>query len=297
MSPLKVLITGGSGSLGSYLNEVLSKEFEILTTFYSQKEICGKFPSKRLDITDYNELSNIFKEFEPDFVVHTAAVSNQKKAEDLSEEAVRKINVEAVENIASFCSESQSKLIFLSTDLVYDGDQGSLLNETAKLNPVSLYAETKLEAESRILENAKDYVILRTALLYGFVNNPSDNYFHYMYEKLKNEKPVKLFYDQFRTPLWLRDAARMISEIINTQDLQGVYNFGGRERLSRWDMGEILCEETGFNKDLLLKTSMYGIKQMPKVADVSMNTDKLSAYGIKANKYKDCVDKIIKENQ
>lgn len=281
--------------MGSYLNNELSKKFEILTTFINTKGDSDYYQNKKLDITDYNGVRETFAGFKPDVVVHTAAISNQKKADKLPADIVRKINVEGTENIAGLCREYGARLLFLSTDLVYDGNQGSMLTENAKLNPASLYAETKLEAEEKIQSKAGDYVILRSALMYGLVNRPEDNYFQFMYESLKNEQTVRLFYDQFRTPLWLGDAARMIKEIIDFVEIRRTFNFGGLERLSRWDMGEILCSIAGLDKDLLVKRSMYDIDGLPKVPDVSMNTDSLQAYGIKAGKYEERVEQILRE--
>lgn len=98
----------------------------------------------------------------------------------------------ATENIAQLCDKFRSKLIYTSTDLVYAGYRGSMLKEDAKLNPVSLYAETKLMGEIKIQETFDNYLILRTALLFGLGLNHSKNHFHQMFMDLKQGKRVKL---------------------------------------------------------------------------------------------------------
>ena len=98
--------------------------------------------------------------------------------------------------------------------MVYAGYRGSMLKEDAKLIPVSLYAETKLMGEIKIQQTFDNYIILRTALLFGFGINHSKNHFHQMYMDLQQGKPVKLFTDQYRTPLSLIEAARIINEFV-----------------------------------------------------------------------------------
>src|SRR5690606_41498157 len=115
------------------------------------------------------------------------------------------------------------------TDLVYAGYRGSMLTEDAKLIPVSIYAETKLMGEIKIQETCDNFVILRAALLFGFGLNHSVNHFHKMYQDLADGKPVKLFTDQFRTPISLIEAAKVISELIQLDVKSEIINLGRSE--------------------------------------------------------------------
>ena len=151
------------------------------------------------------------------------------------------------------CESFHSKLIYISTDLVYAGYRGSFLKEDAKLIPASLYAETKLVGESKVKEFTDNYLILRTALLYGFGLNHSQCHFHFIYNELKNNKPVKLFTDQFRTPISLIDASRIIADLAEMDIKEEIINLGGLERVSRYELGEMLCSVAGFDKNLLQK--------------------------------------------
>ena len=191
------------------------------------------------------------------------------------------INVNSTKNTAELCEKYKSKLIYTSTDLVYAGYRGSMLVEEGKLIPISIYAETKLMGEVKIQDTFDNYIILRTALMYGFGLNHSNCHFHEMYNNLKQGKSVKLFTNQFRTPLALHDAARMIKELIQKDIKKEIINFGGPERISRFQFGEKLCEIASFDKNLLTPISMNDIPDMPQVADVSMNTGKLQSYEIK----------------
>lgn len=277
---MKIFITGGSGLVGQYLNIELGRSNQILTQYNTHVGNCREFNSVKTDICDYNSVTKIFETFNPDVVVHTAAISNPEKADAMAADLVYEINVNATQRIAELCEKFKSKLIYLSTDLVYAGYRGSMLKEDSKLIPISLYAETKLMGEVKIQETFGNYLILREALVYGIGLNHARNNFHLMYEKLKNGNNVILFTDQFRTPLSVKDSARMISELIEKNISGEVLNLAGNERVSRYELGEILCEHCGFNKDLLIKSTMEEAGIIYKVADVSLNTDKLKSFGV-----------------
>lgn len=278
---MKILITGGSGLLGQYLNLELSKEFDILTLYNSNAGNCKKFNSAKLDITNKTELKKIFNNFNPDVVIHAAAISHPILPKHISPKEVYQLNVETTKNIAELCDTFKSKLIYTSTDLVYAGYRGSMLKEDAKLVPLTLYAETKLMGELKIQQTFNNYIILRTALLFGIGLNHSSNHFHKMLLDLKQNKEVKLFIDQFRTPLSVNEASNIIQKLIKQEIKSEVINFGGPERLSRYDLGERLCELAKLDKNNLIKIKMDDIPEITKVEDVSMNTEKLQSFGIK----------------
>lgn len=278
---MKILITGGSGLLGQYLNLELSKEFDILTLYNSNAGNCKEFNSAKLNFTNKTELKKIFNNFKPDVVVHAAAISHPVLPKHISPKEVYQLNVETTKNIAELCDTFRSKLIYTSTDLVYAGYRGSMLKEDAKLVPLTLYAETKLMGEVKIQQTFDNYIILRTALLFGVGLNHSTNHFHKMLLDLKQKKEVKLFIDQYRTPLSIKEASNIIRKLIKLEIKSEGINFGGPERLSRYDLGERLCELTKLDKNILVKIKMDDIPEITKVEDVSMNTEKLQSYGIK----------------
>jgi len=289
MSSLKVLITGGSGLLGQFLNKELSNHFNILTTYHQHIGNCEKYNSTKIDLTNFDLLTQLFESFNPNVVVHAAAVSNPNAAMFLPQKDVYSINVKVTERLAKLCEKHSAKLIYLSTDLVYAGYRDSMLNEDAKLIPVSLYAETKLLGEIKI-----NYIILRTALLYGISSTHTTNHFQEIYEKLISGTSVSLFIDQYRTPLALHDAARIIREIIQKDLKTETLNFGGLDRVSRFELGEILCDIANLDKNLLNKISLNDLPNYPSVADVSMNTDKLQSYGIKQQTIEQAIIHIMK---
>lgn len=290
---MKILITGGSGLLGQYLNVVLSQNHEILTLFNSNPGNCGSFKSHKINLLDTKSLEKIFTYFIPDVVIHTAAITNPILPENVKTKDVYEINVNVTKNIAELCDKVNAKLIYTSTDLVYAGYRGSMLKEDAKLIPSSLYAETKLMGEVKIQQTFDNYLILRTASLFGIGMNNSKNHFHQMYMNLKQDKQVKLFTDQFRTPISLKESARIINELVSKNIKSEILNFGGMERISRYELGEKLCGISGINKDLLVKIRMDDLPSLPKVGDVSMNTHKLQFYGIRQKSIAEMILEIV----
>ncbi|MGE5497398.1 MAG: SDR family oxidoreductase, partial [Syntrophothermus sp.] len=270
------------------------KNAEILTLYYENRGNCEDFNSARVDILDSECLEEIFQAFHPGVVIHTAAVSNSEKAGRIPEPEVIKINVEATKTVAQLCEKYSSKMIYTSTDLVYDGSLGMVLKEDAHLKPTSLYAETKLMGEEAVKSATGNYIILRTSLLFGLGICHSRCHFHAMYESLKEGKPVRLFYDQFRSPLSLGDAAEIISLLIK-EDIKGeVINFGGSQRVSRYGLGSILCDVAGLDKSLLMAVSMFEIPNLNGVKDVSMDTSKLRSFGIEQKAVRQSILEIVK---
>jgi dTDP-4-dehydrorhamnose reductase len=292
----RILITGGSGLLGQYLNVVTAKGNNILTLYNTHVGNCIEFKNEKADITNFESIKEIFQSFKPEIVIHSAAATNPIPFPGQHSKDVYMVNVNATKNIAELCDRFGARLVYISTDLVYAGYRSSMLSEDAKLIPVSLYAETKLMGEIKIKETFENYLILRTALLFGFGLNHSKCHFQDMNYNLRNDKPAKLFVDQFRTPISLKETAETIYKISLLDIMSETINLGGVERVSRYELGEILCSIAGYNKNLLKKIILDDIPDLPKVADVSLNTDKLQSFGMKQMSIEESISKIIRVN-
>lgn len=292
----KVLITGGSGLLGQYLNIRCSEKFNIHTIYKNNAGNSKEFSSSKVDICNENKLLKLFEEFQPDAVIHAAAITNPIPKENQSAKDYFDTNVTATKNIAELCVKYNSKLIYISTDLVYAGYRGSFLKEDGKLIPASLYAETKLVGESKIKESTDNYLILRTALLYGLGLNHSRCHFHFIYNELRNNRPVKLLTDQYRTPISLSESSNIIVDLAEMDLKEKIINLAGLERVSRYELGEILCSIAGLDKNLLQKITTNDIPKLPKVEDVSLNTEKLQSLGLKSGTIEENIIRIISGN-
>lgn len=291
---MKILITGGSGLLGQYLNIGLSKKYTILTLYHDNIRNCKVYNSANIDLTNTQELRNMFKSFHPEVVIHTAAISSPMQAAQLDPGLVYNINVNVTKELAILCAEYDIRLVYTSTDLVYAGNRGAMLKEDARLFPASLYAETKLMGEVKIKEVLKNYLIMRIALLYGYGLYNCYNHFHQMFVNLKNNVPVRLFTDQFRTPIEPSNTAEIISRLIQADITGEIINIGGTERVSRFQLGEILCAITGFDRNLLIPVTMDEMPDISKVEDVSMDTSKLQSYKITQRTIEDSIRALTK---
>lgn len=292
---MKIIITGGSGLLGQYLNINLSREHSILTVYNNSTGNCTEYNCIKSDLFNTDYLSEVMKSFRPDLFIHTAAVSRPEDCDKLPIDYVININYKLTKFLTDHCNRIKCRLIFTSTDLVYDGDSNKIHRESSIPKPVSLYAQTKLKSENYIRENSNDYIVLRTSLLYGIGLNGSTCNFHNMINSFKNGKKVRLFYDQFRTPLSLHNAAEMISEIAKADIKNVTMNFGGSERVSRSDIGEMVCRKFNFDIDLIERTSLIDSVNKNKVIDVSMNTDLLRSLGLRQMSIEESLKKILSE--
>lgn len=292
---MKILITGGSGLLGQYLNINLSREHSILTVYNNSTGNCTEYNCIKSDLFNTDYLSEVMKSFRPDLLIHTAAVSRPEDCDKLPFDYVININYNLTKYLTDYCNELKCRLIFTSTDLVYDGDSDTIHRENSIPKPVSLYAQTKLDSENYIIENSNDYIVLRTSLLYGIGLNDSTCNFHNMINSFKIGEKVRLFYDQFRTPLSLHNAAEMISEIAKSDIKNVTMNFGGSERVSRSDIGEMVCKKFNFDIDLIEKTSLKDSVIKNKVIDVSMNTEMLRSLGLRQISIEESLEKILTE--
>ncbi len=291
----KVVITGGGGLLGQYLNIELAKEFDILSFYRTHIGNCAEYNSLRVDITDFELMESSIQKFKPDFIVHTAAVSNPDKAGKELPATVNKANVEATERLAVTAKEIGARLIYTSTDLVYAGYRGSFLDEAAKLVPMTIYAETKLIGEQKIQNVFDNYVILRTPLLLGMGMGETTNKFNEMCKSFLSSNKVKLFSDQYRTPLAVREAARIIRYVLNSGIKSEIINIGCEKRVSRVEIGEMACKFGGFSTDLIDSVTMDSVPNFVQVADVSFNISKLKSFGIIPKSLEEMIEVEVKD--
>lgn len=294
MFPVRILITGGSGLLGQYLNEKFTN-FDVISLYNSKKGNTEIHKSIKIDLRNNNHLRNIFIEFKPTHVIHAAALTSPIIPKHLNSSDYFETNVRATESIAKLCNEFSSRLIYISTDLVYAGYRGMFLKEDSKLVPASLYAETKLMGERKVMSYCNNHLILRLSLLYGIGKNGTTNHFQQVVENLSKGLSVNLFTDQFRTPISLDDASSIIKEISLMDDVSGIFNLAGFDRVSRYEFGELICKAGGFNPELLNPIEMKSLNNFPIVEDVSLNIDKLISVGLKPHNLMDEINRILKQ--
>jgi dTDP-4-dehydrorhamnose reductase len=265
----KLLVTGASGLLGSKIVEIAKNDYTVIP-LHKTKPLHSN--SLKLDITSTAEVLNLFHKLKPHAVIHAASETNVDKCETQKEHAW-KINVEGTRNVAAAC-KAGAKLIYISTDYVFDGKKGNFTEDDTP-NPINYYAVTKLEGEKQVVQNCKNFAILRTSVLYGW--HPfKQNFATWVITQLEQNKEITVVEDHYNTPTLADNLAEMAIEAIQ-KDLQGVYHACGSERMSRYEFARQIAKAFGLNqnpiKPIKMEQLTAWIAKRPK--DSSLNTDKI----------------------
>ena len=247
------------------------------------------------DIRNQSALTSIFKSFRPELVIHLAGITAVSHALAITEEDVKAINVTASGTLAKLARKFSARLIYTSTDLVYSGDEGGMVKEDGKLNPLSLYASTKLDGETAVFEGGGNPLILRVALMYGFSRGELKAFFQEAYNKVKAGQDVVLFHDQYRSSLSVIDGARMLASLVEKNIEEKYLNFGAPERTSRADLFTRFAKKAGLDERFLVLKSLDDFPNLPRVVDVSLDISKLLAYGVKPLSVDASIDEIVLE--
>ena len=264
------MVTGASGLLGDKIVELAKNDYTVIP-LHKTKPLHSN--SIKLDITDATEVLNLFSKLKLDAVIHSASETNVDKCETEKEHAW-KINVEGTRNIALACSKLSAKLVYISTDYVFDGEKGNY-EEQDKPNPINYYGVTKLEGENQVIHHCKNYAILRTSVLYG-CHPWKQNFATWTINQLKQNKGITVVQDHYNTPTLADNLAEITIEAVQ-KDLQGLYHASGNERISRYQFAQQIAKTFHLNPNLIKPVKMSQltawIAKRPK--DSSLNTDKI----------------------
>lgn len=234
----KLLITGASGFLGWNLCQIAKQEWDIYGTSFSHAIEIPDITSLKVDLRDFEELKRIFQEIQPDAVIHTAAQSSPNICQSNPEES-QAINVTASCNIAGLCADYSIPCAFTSTDLVFNG-LNAPYKETDSVSPVNLYGEQKVMAEEGMLERYPMTALCRMPLMFGVAVPPAQSFMQPFIQTLREGKELSLFTDEFRTPASGTTAAKGL--LLALEKVNGRIHLGGKERMSRYDFGQLLVE-------------------------------------------------------
>jgi dTDP-4-dehydrorhamnose reductase len=239
---MRVLITGASGQLGAYLLRELSARGAAITAWSGSRggDLFG-VPLRPVDLTAPAAVAAAFRAARLDAVIHCAALSTVARCyrEPAHSEAV---NVGGTRLLAELADEARARLLYVSTDLVFDGERGGYTEEDAPA-PLSVYGRTKALAEEAVRGGPRGLVV-RVSLLFGPTLTGRPSFFDEQLTALREHRPCTLFSDEWRTPLSLLTAARALVALAES-DSAGVLHLGGPERMSRLEMGQRLAAFLG----------------------------------------------------
>ncbi len=220
-------ITGAGGLIGNYLVQTAPR-------FAPGWQVIA-YTRSRLDLLDFDAVRAEFRHHTPHAVIHCAAMSRSQECQ-ANPVLARKINIEATRFLADLAANIP--FVFFSTDLVFDGKIGNY-DELASVNPLSVYGETKAAAESTILGNPL-HTVIRTSLNSGTSPTGDRGFDEQIRNSWKAGQTLKLFVDEFRSPIAAEVTARAAWEILACGK-PGLFNIAGAERLSRWRLGQLLA--------------------------------------------------------
>jgi len=249
---MKVLITGANGLLGQKLVTLYegNSDVQIIATGKGEnRNPSGTYKYEQLDVTSSESVNRIISKYSPDVVINTAAMTHVDQCE-LDPETCQKLNVDSVAHLISACEKSDSFLVHLSTDFVFDGENGPYTEEDLP-NPLSKYAESKLESEKLLEASTVKHAIVRTMLVYGIVHDMSrSNIILWVKKSLEDQKEIKVVNDQWRTPTLSEDLAKGCA-LIAEKRAEGIWNISGKELLSPYDMAIATADFFGLDKSLI----------------------------------------------
>ncbi len=269
----KLLITGGSGFLGSNIVRIVAKDFEVYATYNSHPFKIRRCKFVPLDIRDKQQVLSTFEEIKPTLVVHTAALADVDYCEGHANEAWM-TNVRGTENVALAAKGIGAKMVYISTDSVFDGKKGMYVEEDVPC-PLNVYAMTKRGGEKRVQHWLPDGIIVRTAF-YGWSLSDKGSLAEWVVSGLRQSKTLKMFTDVFFSPIYIDNLVEAIIELYRN-GIRGIYHAGGRERCSKYAFGLEIAQAYGLDKSLIQSSSIAEVGlRAPRPKDISLDTTKIS---------------------
>jgi dTDP-4-dehydrorhamnose reductase len=231
----KILVTGSNGQLGKELKKIAASfpQFEFI--FLSKED---------LPIHHFEMIRHYFNIYHPHYVINCAAYTAVDRAEQEKDRAFQ-INGEAVGVLAAVCKEHHCKFIHISTDYVFDGNGTTPYKEDSPTNPQSVYGTSKLEGERQAMQFNPDLIIIRTSWVYSEFGK---NFVKTMLKMMKEKNEINVVNDQFGSPTYAADLARVILQIISSGKWSpGIYQYCNEGIISWYDFALAIKEKSGIN--------------------------------------------------
>ena len=274
---MRGFVTGVNGQLGfDVVNELNKRGYEAIGSDITQE---SKDNYIYLDITNADAVKTTIETIKPDFVIHCAAWTAVDNAEDEeNKELVYAVNVIGTKNIAQACKDADCKMVYISTDYVFDG-QGTepWLADCQDYKPLSVYGQTKLEGEFAVSSILEKYFIVRIAWVFGHNGN---NFIKTMLNIGKKFDTLKVVNDQIGTPTYTYDLAQLLVDMVETNKF-GYYhatNEGGY--ISWYDFAVEIFKQAGYDTKVLpVTTEEYGISKAVRPFNSRLDKNKLVENG------------------
>ncbi|MCG2726766.1 MAG: dTDP-4-dehydrorhamnose reductase [Elusimicrobia bacterium] len=269
---MKILIIGADGQVGKHLYSSAAKDgdFIVVGTYRNPKN--SKSPALLyLDLTKPPTIKKAFDLAVPEIVILCSAMTHVDNCER-DKELAWKINVEGVRYVAENCKTFNCRLVFFSSEYVFDGEKGPY-SENDDTNPISVYGKTKLEGEKIVLA-VKDSLIIRTTVVYSY-EPESKNFLMQVLRKGALKEKMSIVNDQYSNPTNAAELANFTLELIKLKK-SGIYNVVGKDLMSRYEFALKICEIFDLNPALIAPERTANLDQMAKrPLKAGLKTDKI----------------------
>lgn len=262
----KILITGSNGLLGQKLVHKLKNHsnFQLVATSIGENRIKDKngYVYESMNIANRTEVLKLIEKHQPEVIINTAAMTNVDACEE-NQEKCWELNVSAVKYLIEAAQISNSHLIHLSTDFVFDGEAGPY-KETDQPNPLSYYGKSKLASEKLLEESKIKWSIVRTIIVYGIVEDMSrSNIVLWAKAALEKKQKLTIVNDQFRSPTLaedLADACILIAE----KGKKGIFHISGKDFMSIVELVKRVAKHYKLDDSLIEEISSKSLNQAAK---------------------------------
>ena len=273
---MKILITGGTGLLGKALIETNKDPHLIWAVYLGKYKVadskCARYFNA--DICEKDSLAKVFDEAKADIVIHTAGIANVDYCEKNYDRA-RYSNVDGTANVIELCKKYGSKIIFVSTNAVFDGRNPPYSEEDVP-SPVNQYGRMKLECEKMVMKSALRYAIVRPILMYGWNNeNERTNLVTWLLRKLRAGESVNMVNDVYENPVFDLSCAEIIWKLIKLNKV-GIYHISGRDTVNRYEFALSIADVFGLDKILIKPVVNSFFRDIaPRPPNTSYDTKKI----------------------
>ena len=248
---MRVLIVGASGFIGRYVSRrlAISAGHTVVSTYHSRPPAEDGASWHCLEITDGAQLDALFGVAQPQVVAHLAAMADVGAAER-NPEAAATVNAAATEIIARLCQRHDARLVFVSTEYVFDGLNGPYC-ENAPPSPSTQYGRTKFQAEQAVAALTSSWSVLRTSIVYGWPAPGRRNFVPWLVNRLRNGEPYNGPTNVYRSPVYVEHLVAGIERLIEVEDT-GIHHVAGSDWVTMYDFAVAVAEKFGLDTSLVI---------------------------------------------
>jgi dTDP-4-dehydrorhamnose reductase len=299
---MRILVIGGGGQVGSKIIQQAEDRFDVYATYQTRRPPMDESRIFKIDKTNREATFSVFETCQPEIAIDTAALHNVDYCETHKDQASA-VNMEGTKNVAEACRKHGARMIFVSTDYVFDGEKGNYA-EDENPNPVSHYGLTKLEAERMIGQTCSDYAIARPSVIYSYVPPAKEesssgkplNFAMWLIQKLVKKEPVKIVTDQYSSPTLADNLGETLLKLAESKVI-GVYHAAGRTRLSRYELSLKIARKLKFDEKLVSSITTDQLKQLARrPRDSSLDVTKIERdLGLRMPTIDEALDQFSKQ--